>query len=95
MAAGISQAGIPVLQNCQSAALLLRTRSETSMPAVCVLSCCGRSGAALVARSYWDFGRCSDLWRSWRPLPTAAEGGAATLEACMKRTRTTEVPLLR
>lgn len=28
-----------------------------------------RFGSILVARCYWDFGRWSDLWRLWRPLP--------------------------
>lgn len=45
-----------------------------------------RSGAAIVARCFWDFGRWSDLWRAWRPLPDAG----ATFEACMQRTRTQE-----
>ena len=26
------------------------------------------SGKALVQQCYWDFGRWSDLWRTWRPV---------------------------
>ena len=50
----------------------------------CVLFC--RSGAGIVARCFWDFGRWSDLWRSWRPLPDSG----ASLQDCLQRTRTQE-----
>lgn len=29
-----------------------------------------RKSAAIVARCYWDFGRWSDLWRTWRAAPS-------------------------
>jgi hypothetical protein len=45
-----------------------------------------RYGSALVARCYWDFGRWSDLWRAWRPLPDSG----ASLEECLLRIRTQE-----
>ncbi|KAL4434374.1 hypothetical protein ABPG75_000815 [Micractinium tetrahymenae] len=45
-----------------------------------------RNGAAIVARCFWDFGRWSDLWRAWRPLPASGTG----FEDCMQRTRTQE-----
>lgn len=45
-----------------------------------------RTGGTIVARCYWDFGRWSDLWRVWRPLPAAG----ATFEECLQRTRTQE-----
>ncbi|KAL4428595.1 hypothetical protein ABPG77_008907 [Micractinium sp. CCAP 211/92] len=45
-----------------------------------------RHGTAIVARCFWDFGRWSDLWRAWRPLPASGIG----FEECMQRTRTQE-----
>ena len=26
------------------------------------------SGPSLVKQCYWDFGRWSDMWRTWRPI---------------------------
>lgn len=43
-----------------------------------------RRGDSMVARCYWDFGRWSDLWRLWRPLPTAHPG----FVDCLASTRT-------
>lgn len=48
-----------------------------------------RHGTAIVARCFWDFGRWSDLWRAWRPLPASGTG----FEECMQRTRTQEASL--
>lgn len=44
------------------------------------------TSGGILQRSYWDFGRCSDLIRVWRPLP---EG--VTFEGCMMQARTHEV----
>lgn len=52
----------------------------------CCLTRAYRHGAAIVARCFWDFGRWSDLWRAWRPLPASGTG----FEDCMQRTRTQE-----
>lgn len=48
-----------------------------------------RKGQSVVAHCYWDFGRWSDLWRAWRPLPDAG----ATFDECLMRTRTQEASL--
>lgn len=48
-----------------------------------------RSGTALVRRCYWDFGRWSDMWRDWRPVPEMD----ANFVDCMQRTKTAEVLL--
>ncbi|KAI3439023.1 hypothetical protein D9Q98_001435 [Chlorella vulgaris] len=45
-----------------------------------------QKGQSVVAHCYWDFGRWSDLWRAWRPLPEAG----ATFDECLMRTRTQE-----
>lgn len=58
-----------------------------SSPVPCTLC---RSGGVIVARCYWDFGRWSDLWRDWRPLPE----GPPRLEDCMAQIKTQEVGLL-
>lgn len=33
-----------------------------------VLDILEESGPALMKRCYWDFGRWSDMWRTWRPI---------------------------
>lgn len=46
---------------------------EDSVGTVYMMDILEEAGSDIARRSYWDFGRWSDLWRVWRPLGSSRE----------------------